>query len=316
MPPLRTSIRIGAALVLATALSASAQDWKGRGRVNGDVSDEAGQPIVGASVTLRLQKTPDQGPPVIQTDKKGKWQFLGLTGGAWAVHIEAEGYIPSEGVVSVSEFQPNPQVRIQLRKPEKVEEPKPDPKYAEAQAAIDQGDAFLRDKKGAEARAEYEKALPLLEGNNRIIVLRRIAVAQMSAGDDAGAVETLKQVLTELPADPDALRLIVDRLIILHREAEAQEYMAKLPQGQGLDPNTMLNMGINLYNDNKLDEAIAKFNDVIAARPDHADGYYYRGLALLAKNKMADAKVDFKKVLELDPNGQFASDCREFLKSL
>jgi tetratricopeptide (TPR) repeat protein len=75
-------------------------------------------------------------------------------------------------------------------------------------------------------------------------------------------------------------------------------------------------MGINLYNDNKLDEAIAKFNDVIAARPDHADGYYYRGLALLAKNKMAEAKADFKKVLELDPEGQFANDSREFLKSL
>jgi tetratricopeptide (TPR) repeat protein len=316
MFPLRTALRIGASLALATALSASAQDWKGRGRVNGDVSDESGQPLAGASVTLRLEKAPEQGPPAIQTDKKGKWQFLGLTGGAWAVHIEAEGYIPSEGVVSVSEFQPNPQVRIQLRKPQKVEAPKPDPKYAEAQAAIDQGDAFLRDKKGAEARAEYEKALPLLEGNNRIIVLRRIGVAQMSAGDDAGAVATLKQVLTELPDDPDALRLIVDRLIILHREAEAQEYMAKLPQGQGLDPNTMLNMGINLYNDNKLDDAIAKFNDVIAARPDHADGYYYRGLALLAKSKMADAKADFKKVLELDPNGQFANDCRGFLKSL
>ncbi len=316
MPHFRTPIRLGAALALTTALAASAQDWKGRGRVNGEITDEAGQPVAGASITIRLQSAPEQGPPPLKTDKRGKFGYLGLTGGAWTVHIEAEGYVPSEGVVSVSEFQPPPPLRITLRKPEVVEAPKPDPKYAAAQAAIDAGDALLRDKKGTEARAEYEKALPLLEGNNRVIVLKRVATCQMIEGDDAGAVETFKQVLAEAPQDPDALRLIVDRLIVLKRDAEAQQYMAMLPEGQGVDPNTLLNMGINLYNDNKLDEAIAKFDAVIAARPDHAEGYYYRGLSMLAKGKMADAKADFQKVLAIDPNGQFANDCRGFLKSL
>jgi Tfp pilus assembly protein PilF len=312
----RTPLRLGVALLLTTALSASAQDWKGRGRVNGEVDDEGGQPVVGASITLRLQSSPDQGPAPLKTDKHGKFSYLGLTGGAWTVHIEAEGFVPSEGVVSVSEFQPPPPVRITLRKPVVAEAPKPDPKYAAAQAAIDAGDAFLREKKGTEAQAEYEKALPLLEGTNRVIVLKRVATCQMIEGNDAGAVDTFKQVLAEAPQDADALRLIVDRLIVLKRDAEAQQYMAMMPQGQGVDPNTLLNMGINLYNDNKLDEAIVKFDAVIAARPEHADGYYYRGLSLLAKGKMGDAKADFNKVLELDPNGQFANDCRGFLKSL
>jgi tetratricopeptide (TPR) repeat protein len=133
--------------------------------------------------------------------------------------------------------------------------------------------------------------------------------------NDAGAVETLKTVLAEAPDDPEALRMIVDRLVVLHRTEEAQQYMARMP-ATGVDPNTLLNLGINAYNDNKLEEAQAKFDEVIVAKPDWADAYYYRGLAYLAQGKSPEAKADFEKVLALDPNHQFASDCREFLKSL
>jgi tetratricopeptide (TPR) repeat protein len=187
----------------------------------------------------------------------------------------------------------------------------------EAQAQIDKGDALLQQKNAAGARAEYEKALPMLEGANRRIILKRIATCQMVEGNDAAAVETLKTVLAEAPDDADALRLIVDRLIVLKRDAEAQEYMAKMPQGaSGVDKNTVLNMGINLFNEQKNEEALAKFEEVITANPTWADGYYFRGRVLLVLNKIPEAKADFQKVLDLDPNNQYAADCRDFLKSL
>ena len=316
----RPNLRPLAAALLAAfvALPAAAQDWSGKGRLNGLVTDEAGKPLEGATVRLRHEKIPDDGPADIKTDKKGKWSYLGLLGGAWTVQVGFEGYVPSAGTVNVNEFQPNPLISLKLRKPSAQEAAAvEDPKLNEAQAAINKGDALLQQKNAAGARAEYEKALPMLEGANRRIILKRIATCQMLEGNDAAAVDTLKTVLAEAPDDPDALRLIVDRLIVLKRDAEAQEYMAKMPQGAtGVDPNTILNMGINLYNDNKLPEAVAKFEQVVALKPDWADGYYYRGLANLAQGKNDLAKADFQKVLSLDPNHQYANDCREFLKSL
>jgi Flp pilus assembly protein TadD len=316
----RPKLQTLAAALLAVflALPAAAQDWSGKGRLNGVVTDEAGKPIAGATIRLRHEKIPDSGPDDLKTDKKGKWSYLGLLGGAWNVQVVAEGYAPSEGTVNVNEFQPNPLISLKLSKPTAEEAAAvEDPKMNEAQAAINKGDALLQQKNAAGARAEYEKALPLLEGKNRIIILKRIATCQMLEGNDAAAVESLKTVLAEAPDDADALRLIVDRLIVLKRDAEAQEYMARLPQGAtGVDPNTILNMGINLYNDNKLPEAVAKFDQVVTLKPDWADGYYYRGLAYLGQGKNAEAKADFEKVVALDPNHQYANDCREYIKSL
>ena len=311
---LRNLVAVVAAFALASPLLA--QDWKGRGRLSGDVSGPDGKPIEGATVTLRLNSDPELGPAPLKTDKKGKWSYLGLAGANWNVSIEAAGFVPSEGTVKVSEGMVTPPVVIKLRAAEAAAATTSDPKLGAAQAAIDSGDAFLQQKNGAAARAEYEKALPVLEGPNRVIVLKRIAMCQMLEENDAAAVETLKTVLVDAPQDADALRLIIDRLTVLHREAEAQQYIAQLPQGAEVDPNTLLNMGINLYNENKLPEALAKFEQVVAARPDWPDGYYYRGLTQLGQGNSAPAKADFEKVLALDPNHQYANDCREFLKSL
>ncbi len=307
---------LGLLLVIASTAPSAAQDWTGRGRVNGVVTDDASKkPVKDATVTLRLANQPDQGPKPLTTDKKGRWGFLGLLGGDWTVKIEAKGYVPSEGSIHVNEFQPNPLLQISLRTLASVV-PKQDPKLAAAQKEIDAGDALLQQHKAAEAHAQYEKALPMFEGDNKVIVLRRIATCQMIEGDDAGAVDTLKSALELKPDDEPSLKLLVDRLIVLHRDDEAQQYMAKLPEGTALDPNTLLNLGINAYNDNKLEDALAKFQQVVAAKPDWPDGYYYRGLAYIASGKTAEAKADFQKVLELDPNSHYAGDCKEFLKSL
>jgi Tfp pilus assembly protein PilF len=306
---------LAALAMAALALPAAAQEWSGRGRLNGVITDEAGKPIADATIRLRHETMPDSGPADLKTDKKGKWSYLGLLGGPWTVKVVAEGYVPSEGLVKVNEFQPNPMVSLKLRKATAAEVAAAvDPKLAEAQAAIERADAFLRDRNAAAARAEYEKALPLLEGVNRQIVQRKIALCLSAEGNDAAAVTSLEAALAESPGDADTMRLLVDLLVAMGRTDEANAYIAQM--GGGLDPNTVLNMGINLLNEQKDAEALAKFDEVVAARPDWADGHYFRGRALLVMGKLEDAKAAFQKSLDLDPNSQYAEDCREFLKSL
>jgi hypothetical protein len=86
----RLTLLTCAVLGAALCAPASAQDWKGRGRAQGRVVDEAGEPIAGASVRLYtgLGKS---GPAPFLTNKKGSWSHLGLKLGMWTVEITAEG---------------------------------------------------------------------------------------------------------------------------------------------------------------------------------------------------------------------------------
>jgi tetratricopeptide (TPR) repeat protein len=52
----------------------------------------------------------------------------------------------------------------------------------------------------------------------------------------------------------------------------------------------------------KHDEAIAKFNEVIAKIPNCSDCYYNLGVAYVAKQQYTEAEASFKKVIELKPD--------------
>src|SRR5579863_5681665 len=100
---MKRTTRIAVLMVLAMACVSSlmAQEWRGRGRLQGVIKDEQGNPIVGAKLTFRLgtdKVDPAKpGPPPVLTDKSGKWSVLGLGQGTWSILIEAEGYNSSEG---------------------------------------------------------------------------------------------------------------------------------------------------------------------------------------------------------------------------
>jgi tetratricopeptide (TPR) repeat protein len=310
-----------------------AQDWRGRGRVQGVVTDQDQHPIEGAAVTLRHGNDPvkaeSPGPAPLKTDKKGRWSMLGLSHGTWGVLIEKQGYIPSEGRITVEEEGLVPPVLISLKpipKEQAQQEAAPS-KGSQAMAAITEGNTALQADKVVAAREAYQKALELLDPPNQVPVLRAIAStyyresAQTKTKEEKTqkvnqSIDTLKQALAIKPDDADSLQLIVNLLVGAGREAEAQTYMAKLPQGAKVDPDTLINVGIKYYNEKQLDKALEQFNRVVTENPEMAEAYYYRGLVYLNKNKVPEAKADFKKLLEIDPKSKYANEAREYLKAL
>ena len=334
-------------LLLLSSARLFAQEWKGIGRLQGVVTDESGKPIEGAKITLRpgdqTPKPESSGPPSIMTDKHGKWSVLGLTGGTWAVLIEKEGYITSEGRLKVAESGPPQQaVPVKLKAASKEQAPAPgqapaapkEPtKEAKANEAINAGNAALQADKYADARTSYEQALALLDPAKPehapvyVAVLRAVAStyyreAGQAKNKDAKAqamdhsVATLKKALELKPDDPDTLQLLVNVLVDAGRETEAQTYLAKLPQGTKMDPERLINVGIKYYNTKQIDKALEEFNRVIADNPNLAEAYYYRGLVYLNKGKVPEAKADFQKLLALDPKNKFAKEAQDYLKNL
>ncbi len=310
---IRTVIALIAVLT-AVALPLSAQDWKGRGRLQGIVTTGDNQPVEGAKVTVRKEGT-QEGPAPVTTDKKGHWSVGGLATGNWEVVVEAPGYVSAGGATKVIEFSVGETLRISLRP--QTNEPQQAAQVSASAAAIAQGNEFLKQGKYAEARAEYQKALAeIQEVEKKAPVLFGVAQTYAAEGKKADAIKTLEESLTYKPGDEKTLRLLVSILVAEGREQDAQKYLAQLPQGATVDPDTLLNMGIEKFNAQDLKGALEYFDRVVRENPNLPDAYYYRGLVYLQQSKTAEAKADFQKLLELAPNHEKAAEVKGFIAEL
>jgi Tfp pilus assembly protein PilF len=312
-------VAVAAALAVSLANVAAGQDWRGKARVDGRVLNEQGEGIAGAKLTL---KRGGAGPESLTTDKKGRWAYLGLANGSWNIDVEAPGYLPFQTSVELSEIQRIPPMDIKLQAAPKAE-PKPAAEAAPKGASpevipiLEHGNQLLQAKDYTGARAEYEKALPMLPPENTAPVLRAIAQTYYGEKNVDQAIAALQKVIAIDPADSTALLLLADLQIEKGNFEEGKATLAKLPPDSIKDPGVYTNLGIIMLNKKKPEDAWTYFDQAVKIAPSDADVYYYRGLAAYQlKNKKAEAKADFQKYLELAPTGENAADVKEYLKTL
>lgn len=304
-------------LLAATLLLSSVafgQGWKGKGRVEGLVTDEAGRPIAGAKLALRLNGA---GPDLV-TDTKGRWAVLGIAGGSWDLDIDADGYAARRiSGIKVSEINRLPPVEVKL---EAVQPAAPAtvvtgggvPK--EAALAVKRGDDLLAQKKFAEAAAEYESALGALPDHPALLM--QLARAYHGAGQDEKSTKMLERVLDKDPGNVGALLLLGNTALEKGDLEKGKMYLDRVPAAAITDPTTYVNTGILYLNKQKSDSAEDYFGRAITLDPKSPDAYYYRGLARMAGKKNAEARADFQKYIELAPNGPEAADVRQYLAIL
>jgi tetratricopeptide (TPR) repeat protein len=316
------------ALAVAGLQAAVAQEWAGRGRARGHVEDDKGKMVAGATVLLRQgdadidPANPGPGPDAVMTDQKGAWALLGLKGGTWTALITKEGYRGTYISVRINEFEPGPPSRTKLQ-PIPKEALEAQAQAAAAEAAIsevsklvEEGNAALSANKPAEARAAYEQVIAKVPAEHHPGLLRGVARTYFLEEQVDQAVATLQKALELKPDDEETLRLMVDLLVAAKRDKEAEPYIARLPAGTKVEATTLLNMGIKRYNDGNLEEALGLFDRAVSEHPEMGATYYYRGLAHLGLGNAPQAKADFEKFIQLDPNHAKVAEAREFLKSM
>lgn len=340
-----------AVLAFFVAGNAIAQSWAGKGRIRGSVKTEDGKPIEGAEIVLFLD-TEGNGPDTFYTDKKGRWEYLGLTGGNFTIRVSAEGYVPSEGIVNVVEYGSNrtPPVNMNLRSIKDLQDKESTrvgglldaanakmqagdwagarAGFEEVKAAMnDEGqirrvdaaiaDTYLKEGQHEKARQILEALLPTSEDPvEQSGFLQRIALTYYEQKDIDTAVQTLDRALLIAPDNVASLRLVIDILVGAGREADAEPYMDRLPAGEKVDANALLNVGISAYNDGDLETALAKFEKVLGDYPDNASAHFYLGLCYLGQGANDKAKEHLERMLELEPNNEKAAEAREFLTYL
>ena len=299
-------------LVLFSTLPLGAQEWKGKGRLQGKVTNPDGEPVADAEVFLLYGEDGDSGPPPISTDKKGRWSYLGLVGGSWTIRIVTEEYMISEGAVQVKEFgPPSPPIQIELKPPAF------DRAMVEVAEQLDRGNALLQAGDHLAARAEYEKALPNVPEESKASLLRALAQTWAGTGDNDRAVELLQESLALTPDDGLTRQLLINVLIDAGRKDEAAPLIEQMGDGETLDITTRLNLGIDLYNKMDMEPALVHFEKAIVDFPKEADPYYYRGMVKMNQGINDQAIESFRKYLELAPeDSPTRAEVQQFLEYL
>ncbi|HKD11934.1 MAG TPA: tetratricopeptide repeat protein [Thermoanaerobaculia bacterium] len=306
-----------AALCLAAVSSiALAQDWRGTGRLDGWVKDDKGQPVEGATVQMTMENR--AGGPKAKTNKKGYWAILGIAGGKWNMDISAPGFETKKLSVGVSEAARAPAMEIQI-KPEAAQTAPggagvasaPSATGQQVKEAIENGNKLLGDKKYAEARAEYEKALALVPDNPAI--LKGIVQTYHGEKNSEKEVELLRKITELDPADTESKVLLASDLLQQGKLDEGKAMLDGLPPGSIKDPAIYVNVGILFLNKNDAAQATSYLGKAIELDPAQPDPYYYRGLSLMQQKKYPDAKADFQKYLQIAPNGPEAKEIKQDL---
>lgn len=226
-------LKIVPSILVLAALAAAplgAQDWAGRGRAQGQVKDEEGNPVEGAKISLHRPESPDAGPEPVLTKENGRWAVGGLMGGPWTVVIEKEGFSTSEGSFNVNEFAPAQPLVVELqRNPFDAINVGQDlidqGKYAEARARFEKvlpemdehqqaqlhaliGTTYYAEKNFAAAREAYEKALPGLSPEEQTSVRLRLGDSYLQLGEYDAARAAYEEVLGQLEGEGRAQVLL------------------------------------------------------------------------------------------------------------
>ncbi len=312
-----------ASLLLAgflLAASVSAQGWAGRGRLSGTVEDVEGNPVEGASVKLTLDGA---GPEEVATNRRGRWARAGLKSGNWVVLVSKPGFVPTEHTVLLNEYltaADRPVLSTELEPAEATATGTAaladDSAAQAARELLEQGNALAAIEDFEGAIAVFSEALPALPDGAKASVLVIIAQNQARLERDDEAIATLEKALALAPENVDALRLMSRRLTVLGRSEEARQYLERLPEDLRADPEILLREGVDLYNQNDFEGAVEKLTAAIEGEPEWADAYYYRGLARMAASQNEAAAADFRKLLELAPDGERAEEAKQFAEYL
>ena len=294
-----------AAAVIATH-AVSAQDWKGMGRLFGKVTDPEGKPVAGA--TVKLDCPSRGGGTEITTDKKGQWAFQGLAACTWNVDIKAAGLSTKSITVPMASEQAKMlPIDIRLEKPQG-----PPPEVTEALKA---GDDAFKAEKWAEARVAYEKFCALRPDLAPQLYPRLARIYAAEKNTDK-ALEFLQKSMDADPANQQMKFIAANAAMDAGMADKALLFLATIDDTKVTNGDGYFDVAVGFLRKSDSTNAANFFSKALAKDPKIADAYYWRGIAFIQQNKLAEAKADMQKALELDPTGPTGEKAKKALDQL
>jgi tetratricopeptide (TPR) repeat protein len=304
---------ISLVLLFALAVPAVAQNRIFQGKV----TDDKGQPVVGAQVTIQAMDSKSRAYTT-KTDKKGAWIYMGIAQGEYRVVVRASGFAPNykqpfsatiqapttiditlnPGADGKLPFEMSAQELEQIQKDvEKANQRKQS--SAEVQALFDSGLKLAAEGKHEEAIAEFKKALEKDPEQSNIMGNMADSYSKINKNDDA--LQTYQKAIAVKPDDAALYTNMGVLLSKMGKNAESQEAFKKAATlNPASSAQNFYNIGATLVNNGKTAEAAESFKQAIAADPNFAEAYYQLGMCLSGKTEtMPEAIKSFETYIKI-----------------
>ncbi len=283
-----------------------AQDYKGKGRVKGSVSDEEGNPIEGVKVKLFSVKA-GQGFHIL-TDAKGIWKASWIRNGQWNVDFEKIGYEIKKINMQISEFKRNPDIDVVLKKTEGHVVSN------EIQEELKQGNQLFDDGEYEAAVAVYQKMVE--ENADLYVIHKNIGNCYFKQEKYELAVESFLKVLDKAPGSTDILLSVGNCYANQGENEKAMEWYYKIEFEKIDDPTVLYNIGTNFYNSSQFEDALKYYKKAVELKSDFLDSIYQLGLCYLTTGSNEEAIAAFEDYLRMDPDSGRASQVKGFIEHL
>jgi tetratricopeptide (TPR) repeat protein len=302
---------------LACALPASAQST---GMVKGVVTDDKGQPVEGARVTIEM--TGGTGRRFeTKTNRRGEFIQIGLSSGAYRVTAEKEKLASAPADVNV---------RVNTTQETNL--------VLGVASAASSKEALA---KTAELKKFFEEGVNFSSAGNHDAAIERFTAAATasptchdcynnigfshSQKKEWDKAETAYKKSIEIkPDDASAYNGLATVYNAQRKFDLAAEASAKASQLSGVagaaggsvgNADALYNQGVILFNGGKSAEAQPIFASAVQANPNHAEAHYMLGMTLVGTDP-AKAVPEFETYLKLAPTGPNAAMAKQFVDAL
>lgn len=294
------------ALALVCAPTALAQSTM----IKGKVADAKGQPMVGVAITI--EQVSGTSKLTTKTDKRGEFIQLLTASGQYRITAtdEKAGTATTELRVVLGRVS---EANLVLALSTAANN---DAMAAELRKTFDEGVTASRAGDPDTAIAKFQAALAM--SANCFDCMFNIGVAYLAKKDEKQTEESWKKALEMKPDYAEAMNALSTLYNNQKRfeEAGAMSAKAAATGGAGGSADATFNQGIILWNQGKIAEAKAKFEETIKANANHADAHYQLGMALLNEGKLPEAVVAFETYVKLEPAGQYATQAKGMIAQL
>jgi Tfp pilus assembly protein PilF len=298
--------------VTAIAVTASAQT----GRVGGQVKDEAGQPIKGATVTA---ENPSASPSsfTATTDDKGRFSIIGLRTGQWTFTAQAPGFGPEAGKLNVQTIgAPNPPLAFTLKKGGSAA-----PAGAlggmaakDLQAELAAADALYNAQKWDESVAAYRAIMT--KAPSLSVINLQVAAAYRNKKDFDAALAAYNDLLKADPSN-DKAKIGIGMTNLEKGDIDAAEKtLQAASESTSATREVFYNLGEVQFAKGKVDEAVVAYTRATQMDPRWGKPMFALGKVALNKGDTKGAIEAFNKVIEVDPSSPEAAQAKAVVDQL
>jgi len=296
------------------------QEQTGKGRINGNVVDEKGQPVEGALILVESMKTDTkfQG----SSDESGHFAVAGMGTGYWRITASKNGYTSSSINLNVRQLTRNPPITFTLKKMTGFAALMAD---EESFQLFDKGNLLMEEEKYDEALAIFEEFKTKYPEIYQVHL--NIGNCYLNKGELDKAEAEFQLVLDktlEMHGDYKAdsatsLRAFtgLGELYIQKGDFEkGQEYFAKALEISPEDEVAAYNVGQIFFSNQRPDEAIKYYKLAIQINEDWSKPYLRLGYAYLNKGDFDAALEYLNKFVEMDPENPEVPQTKNMIETV